>query len=386
MSSKRKKPRAKLLRRLLWSILVLVLLAGLIKFAIHHYDPTRVIYKRLKAPDPYLYEEIDPQLRETDVASLIRPDTIRDRETTRQKLIDVVWGPAGYPDGPEPVKVQSAVSDNVLGDLPEGTRVSKLYFDLGLGLSSWPYFAKSANGNDRLVIYHHGFGDPIDRVSGFLNDLLNAGYDVLALNALGHGGTLAFVDSDQDGILEHARQSGKSNIFHEMSHFERPLKYHLDPLVGALTYVTARHNYKSIDIVGFSMGGFMAMLAAAMIPEIERSYPIAGVYPNFMRRGQEVFPDGPPAYGPLMDAANHLELFVLGASGPGRAQLQIFNRYDRCCFNGIRSELYKAEVQRALAQAGHDGRFNVLIDESHADHRISDLARRTILNDLSRNR
>ncbi len=70
--------------------------------------------------------------------------------------------------------------------------------------------------------HHHGFGDPIDRVSGFLNDLLNAGYDVLAFNALGHGGTLAFVDSDQDGIREHARQSGKSNIFHEMSHFERP--------------------------------------------------------------------------------------------------------------------------------------------------------------------
>ena len=386
MASERQRPHRVLLKRAGWSLLVLALLAGLIEIAIYHYDPTRVIYKRLKAPDPYLYEEIDPKLRETDVASLIRPDAIRDRELTRQKLIDVVWGPAGYPDGPEPDKVQPSVSDNVLGRLPEGTLVSKLYFDLGLGLSSWPYFARSAEGNNRLVIYHHGFGDPIDRVSGFLNDLLNAGYDVLAFNALGHGGTLAFVDSDQDGIREHARQSGKSNIFHEMSHFERPLKYHLDPLVGALTYVQARHSYRSIDIVGFSMGGFMAVLAAAVIPEIERSYPIAGVYPNYMRRGQEVFPDGPPAYGPLIDTANHLELFVLGASGAGRAQLQIFNRYDRCCFNGIRSQLFKAEVQRTVAQAGHGGRFDVLIDESHADHRISDFAKRAILKDLDRDR
>lgn len=361
-----------------------VLLAGIVEIAIHHFDPTRVVYRRLKAPDPYLYEEIDPALLATDVAGLIRPAAIRDPAATRARLVDMIWGPDPAPMAP--VKVETGIRDDFLGALPAGTDVTKLYFDLGLGLSSWPYLARAPEPKNRLVIYHHGFGDPIDRMSGFLGALLENGYDVLAINALGHGGTLAFVDSDQDGVLPHARQSRKSNIFHEMSHFERPLRYHMDPIVGALAQAQSLHDYRSVDMVGFSMGGFLTVLSAAVIPDIARSYPVAGVYPNFMRRGQEVFPDGPSSYAPLLAIANQLELFILGAAGPGRAQLQIFNRYDRCCFNGIRSDLYKDEVRAALGAAGQGGRFDILIDETHADHRISAFATRAILADLRRGR
>jgi hypothetical protein len=105
-----------------------------------------------------------------------------------------------------------------------------------------------------------------------------------------------------------------------------------------------------------------------------------------MRRGQEILHDSPPSYPPLMAAANHLEMFALGAAGVDRAQVQVFNRYDRCCFNGIRSDLYKTEVQNAVRRNGYGGRFDVLIDESHADHRISDFTTRAILQDLRRDR
>ncbi len=106
-----------------------------------------------------------------------------------------------------------------------------------------------------------------------------------------------------------------------------------------------------------------------------------------MRRGQEILPDSPPSYPPLMAAANHLEMFALGAAGAERAQVQVFNRYDRCCFNGIRSDLYKSEVQNAVtSKTAMAGRFEVLIDESHADHRISDFTTRAILQDLRRDR
>jgi len=373
-------------RRVLLTVLSFAILAGIVEIAIHHYDPTRVVYRRLKAPDSYLYESIDPELRKTNVASLIRPEVTDNPEGTRSRLIKVIWGDDGYPDTVAPTKVETDTQDMFLGDLPDGTKLSKLIFDLGLGLSSWPYLARSPNPQNRLVIYHHGFGDPIDRMSDFLSALLADGYDVLAINALGHGGTLAFVDSDQDGVLPAARRSRKSNIFHQMSHFERPLKYHLDPIVGALAYARRNHGYKSVDMAGFSMGGFLTMLSAAVIPDIERSYPIAGVYPNFMRRGQEILPDSPPSYPPLMTVANHLEMFVLGASGAKRAQVQVFNRYDRCCFNGIRSDLYKSEVQNTVSKNRNGGRFEVLIDESHADHRISDFTTQAILQDLRRDR
>jgi len=63
-------------RRIFLTLVATGLVVGLVEIAIHHFDPTRVVYKRLKAPDPYLYEEIDPTLFETDVASLIRPEAV----------------------------------------------------------------------------------------------------------------------------------------------------------------------------------------------------------------------------------------------------------------------------------------------------------------------
>ena len=340
----------KILRRLGLLVLGILILGGTFEVAIHHYDPTRVVYRRLKAPDPYLYEEIDPALRTVDAAAMIRADAVERPDAVRARLWTMIHGTAepqtfAGPDRATPENREG------LGPLPVGTRVTRLHYDLGLGLTSNPYIIRAANGNGRLVVYHHGFGDPIETASHFLGALLDAGFDIIAIDALGHGGTLAFVDSDQDGILPHARNNRKSNIFHEMSHFDRPLRHHLRPIMGSIAYARSKASYQSIDIAGFSMGGFMAMLAAALEPTIERSYPIAGVYPNFMRRGQEVMPDGPPAYPPLVEIANHLELFVLGATGERRRQLQVFNRSDRCCFNGMRSELYREAVREAVARS-----------------------------------
>jgi hypothetical protein len=87
-----------------------------------------------------------------------------------------------------------------------------------------------------------------------------------------------------------------------------------------------------------------------------------------------------------MEIANHLELFVLGASGGDRRQLQLFNRYDRCCFNGVRSQLYASAVTEAVSKTPSGGEFAVIIDETHVDHRISRLVTRTITNDLARGR
>lgn len=375
----------KIWRRLGLAAVSILILGGIVEVAIHHYDPTRVIYRRLKAPDRYLYEAIDPSLKRIDAASMIDPDVIRDPGKVRGRLMKMIWGGSGTPIVEKPDEVTIG-NDGILGELPAGTTVTRLHFNLGLGLTSNPYIVRAPKGNGRLVIYHHGFGDPIDRVSGFLSALLDAGYDVIALNALGHGGTLAFVDSNQEGILPHARQNRKSNIFHEMSHFDRPLRHHLRPIISALHFARGQADYKSVDMAGFSMAGFIAMLAAALDPDIERSYPISGVYPNYMRRGQEIMPDGPPAYPPLMEIANHLELFVLGASGHGRRQLQLFNRYDRCCFNGVRSQLYASAVTEAVSKTPSGGEFAVIIDETHADHRISRLVTRTIIDDLARGR
>ena len=48
--------------RIIICISALFVLGGIVEVLIHHYDPTRVVYKRLKADDEYVYEKIDPKL------------------------------------------------------------------------------------------------------------------------------------------------------------------------------------------------------------------------------------------------------------------------------------------------------------------------------------
>ena len=77
-----------------------------------------------------------------------------------------------------------------------------------------------------------------------------------------------------------------------------------------------------------------------------------------------------------------LDLFILGASPAERRQWQIYNRYDRCCYDGIRSDLFAETTAKAAKNVG-GGRFEVLIDETHARHKISRWAMEWIMRDLA---
>ena len=361
------------------SLAALLLLGGTVEIAIHHYDPTRVIYKRLKAADKYVYEEVHPRFLETDPRALISPDTRQNPAALRARLVELAWGADGYPAEILPETVEVDVSDHLWPRLTAGVRVDRLRVEMEANLRSIVHYLHAPQPNNRLVIYHHGFGDGIKVATPLLNALLAAGYDVLALNALGYGGNSL-------SALPNDGSDRAANAFFDLTRIDRPLRFHLEPVVVGINHALQSQPYLSVDMMGFSMGGFLTALAAAIETRIARSYPIAGVYPNYLRTGQEVMTPGPPYYPPLLAVANQLELFVLGAAGPGRRQLQIFNRYDRCCYNGIRSSLYEDAVREAVAETPEGGSFAVLLDETHADHRISRFTIEALLADLARGR
>jgi hypothetical protein len=75
-------------------------------------------------------------------------------------------------------------------------------------------------------------------------------------------------------------------------------------------------------------------------------------------------------YPSLNKIANYLDLYILGSSGPGRRQRQVLNKYDSCCFAGVRYRTYENHVRGAVAATGN-GAFDVYLDESHRSHLIS---------------
>jgi hypothetical protein len=83
----------------------------------------------------------------------------------------------------------------------------------------------------------------------------------------------------------------------------------------------------------------------------------------------------------LYRIANYLDLYVMGAAGSNRRQLQILNKYDQCCFFGTEAKLYEPAVQAAVARIGAGGSFEVAIDDTHVEHDLSSHALDLILHD-----
>lgn len=369
---------------LLLAIAAVAVLAGSVEILIHRYDPTRIIYKRLKAENRYVYDEIDPSFLKLDPHSLLSVRTPTQIAALRGRIIDVVWGPTGFPEKHLSTQIDAKFSDPVLDSLPNVGSVERLAVDIGHQrgtastsvVRSYLYHLTPASAaRNELVIYHHGYAGEIRDVPKVLGRFLAEGYAVLGINQPGYGenmGTVTLADGSD------------ANLHYELGRIDHPLRYHIEPTIAGINYAHQTVRYDAIYMVGFSAGAFAATIAAAIDERILKSYPVAGVYPVYLRVGQEVHDTLPAQYPPLLAAGSYLDFFTSGAAGKGRSQLQIFNRYDRCCYNNRKGKLYESVVAGTVANLGLGGRFAVAIDETHADHRISEFALDLILTDMAR--
>ena len=73
----------------------------------------------------------------------------------------------------------------------------------------------------------------------------------------------------------------------------------------------------------------------------------------------------------LYKISNYLELYVLAAYGDDRKHIQIFNKDDPCCYSGNGYESYEFFIKDKLVKLGK-GSFQILIDDTHNEHKISD--------------
>lgn len=359
------------LKRLMIGVAALAVLGGGVDVLIHRYDPSRILYKRLTAENAYVYDEIDPKYLETDPRALISIASPDEAAALRARLIDVIWGSAGFPADLQPTAIEPAIADAALGKLSNLAAIDRITVDMGRGVRSYLYLMHpEKNPNGKLVIYHHGFAGEFRDVPEVLGGFLERGYAVLGVNMLAYGGNSASIrNADGETV----------NLHFDLERIERPLRYHFEPLVAGVNYALETGDFTAIHMVGFSAGAFFTTVMAAIDPRIAKSYPVAGVYPIYLREGAEIQPRLPSYYPSLLSIASYVDLFILGAGGDGRGQLQIFNRYDRCCYNNAKGKLYEPAVAEAVRRLGGGGGFAVYIDESHADHRFSKAALKAVI-------
>jgi pimeloyl-ACP methyl ester carboxylesterase len=342
----------------------------------HNVDWVRVYYKRFKAPNVYVFDEIAPHFKQTDPAKLIRIRSVKSAARIRRDLIDAIWGPAGLPIERRPLPYTGNAPDQ-LSNIPGVAAVKLLKVPVDLGYTAYFYVMEAAKPNGRLVVYQHGYAGTVEAMTPLFGALISQGYTVATTNYPEYG--------PNRFPRQHLERFGWYTLSHDrvVSVHPRPMRFYIEPVTVALNGLLADGTYSRVDMLGFSAGGWIATVVAAVDPRISGTMTVAGGYPLYLRVDNFERQSPPPQFfQPLLQAANYLEMYVLAAAEGSRTLTQIFNRYDRCCYRNTLARLYEPAVRAAVGKLG-SGRFQVLIDETHADHKVSDWAVAQIIEGLA---
>ncbi len=368
-----------------WTMVFLLFVfaaVGVLTVLAQTFDPVRVVYKQLKADSQYAYDVIRPEHSAIDFATLVQIDAPEKLDDLQERLRMLVYGDRDIDRDPGqiyPTGHPWPRDEGVLEWDPVAS-VTRYFATPGPGVLMVAALLQPAeeDWNSRFVIYQHGMAGTFDQSRGLLEALLGAGYKVLAFDQLGYG-----ANSRRGPCLESAEEC-RGNLQFDFHQLELPLRSHIEPLRAAVDLALAK-GAMSVDAIGFSAGAGTVTLASAVEPRLKRTIAIAGVLPEILREGQD------QAFGLAWEIIKHpeisfLDLFVAASSGEGRHYVQIFNRYDRCCFRNTKGLLYKDAISDAADEIGEGGGFDVLIDETHAEHEISDWAVARVLDLLAEGR
>lgn len=239
--------------------------------------------------------------------------------------------------------------------------------------------------NHRLAVYHNGHGEPFDVMVRTVNGLLQRGYSVLICAMPFMHWNAQPIAGPSGGLVTIASHDALARW--ESATFSA-LTFFLDPVTVALNHAVAAYRPTSIPMIGLSGGGWTTTLCAAIDPRITRSYPTAGTLPFYLRPAApnvtssvgdwEQRKDTLPGFYGI---AGYLDLYVMAATGPGRRQIQILNRFDPCCFSGVGHRGYAPAVRHRTAVIDHDA-WDIVEDATHDQHAISPYALSIILHDL----
>jgi hypothetical protein len=312
----------------------------------------------------------------------------RDIAERRRELIQFIWGKDGWPKSNRPSVVRTNVPSPVR-HLTHLARVDELRFALSQGtpaLENLAYHFIPAQPNGELVIVHHGHACTFDDDPSPTN---NIGYGlqrtIHGLLREGYGVLAVYMPRQRPGDC-----GGSHDALYQLPTPGNPMRFFLEPVAISLNYLQARRQrradrfprYRTFHMTGLSGGGWTTTVYAAIDPTIQCSVPIAGTLPLYLRTGgsigdREQFD---PAFYKI---AGYPDLYVLGAAGRDRRQVQVLVRRDDCCFGQAQhgsgpeghnyEEALRDYANRVTARVDElgAGEFRLNIDEHAPSHMIS---------------
>ena len=311
-----------------------------------------------------------------DVNSLIRINSDVDISKKRSDLIDYIWKVDGFPSSNIPTKTDFNVNDERIIQFVNLKTVEKLVVKMDYGIDSIIYIFVPEQSNGKAVLYHEGHAGDFFNGQNTIQFFLNNGFLVAAFSMPLTGmNSQPIIEDDDFGYL---KLSSHGDFQFLESETLSPIKFFLEPIAITLNHLDTNYNFEKYYMVGISGGGWTAILYPAIDDRISESYSVAGSVPMFLRTIPKNHGDYEQQLPELYRIANYLELYVMASYGDDRQLVQIFNKYDSCCFPGEPFVHYEKEVKNKLTTLG-EGNFFTILDDSHKGHMISDFALTEIL-------
>ena len=311
-------------------------------------------------------------IMQADLDSLIEIDDRSDIDQKRNDLIEFFWNVGSlhrlqYAE--QLLEVESDISDSRYDDFQNLKQIDKLTIEMEYGINSVSYLLLPEESNEKLILYHHGHDGDFLLGKDTIQFFLERNFTVLAM-------TMPLVGMNNqptveiDGIGEMKLVSHDQLRFLEKNSFN-PMKLFIHPIQVSLNFLEKEYDFKRYSIIGLSGGGWTGIVYSAIDDRISDSFSVASSMPFYLRVDERDIGDYEQTNIDLYKISNYLELYVLAAYGDDRKHIQIFNKNDPCCYSGIGYESYEFFIKDKLVELGK-GSFQILIDDTHNEHKISD--------------
>ena len=321
-------------------------------------------------------------LNQADIDSLIKIDNKSDIDQKRNFLTEFFWDVGSLQrvidKSPLP-QVEYDISDSRYSDFQNLNRIDKLTVEMEYGINSISYLFIREVSNEKLILYHQGHGGDFILGQETIQYFLNRDFTVLA-------STMPLVGMNNQPIVEIDGFGKIKLISHEQLNLLKtngfnPMRLFIDPIQINLTFLHKEYAFQQYSMIGISGGGWTTVIYSAIDERISDSFSVAGSMPFYLRVNDRDIGDYEQTNTDLYQNVNYLEFYVLSGYGEKRTHIQIFNKNDPCCFSGNGYETYEFIIKDKISQLGN-GDFQVFVDNTHNEHKISDTALEYIIKNI----
>ena len=322
-------------------------------------------------------------INQVNLDSLIKINSKSDIDQKRDFLTEFFWDVGSLQrvkDKSQLPDVESDISDSSYKDFQNLSRIDRLTVEMAYGINSISYLFIPEVSNGKLILYHQGHAGDFILGKNTIQFFLNRNFTVLA-------STMPLVGMNNqpvveiDGLGKIKLTSHNQLRLLEANNFN-PMKLFVDPIQINLNFLDKEYDFKQYSMIGLSGGGWTTVVYSAIDERISNSFSVGGSMPFYLRVAERDVGDYEQINIDLYQNVNYLELYVLGAYGDDRNHIQIFNKNDPCCFSGNGYETYEFVIKDKMLQLGK-GNFQIFIDNTHDEHKISDTTREFILETIN---